>query len=128
MAWGRVSRAIGQGFYIEAIALQESMIADRLESLLARDGSDVHFGTAGRLATTVQSRWPGQDPDGVLGRVRQWSDQRAAAIHQMVKYGDGHDATWRERSAEAHAVAEVGVDLVKDVDALVRNLKRSLTS
>jgi hypothetical protein len=35
-AWGRIKRAIGHGFYLEAVTLEESIMSDRLISYLCR--------------------------------------------------------------------------------------------
>jgi|SRR5579871_1003630 len=37
-AWGRIRRAKGHGYYLEAVTLEESIIADRLISFLVSAG------------------------------------------------------------------------------------------
>ena len=125
MAKGRVERAIDEGFYLGAIALEESMMADRLESLLAHRGGPVEFDTVGRLGSQVRRHWSSPELNKLLDRVTLWSNRRAAAIHQMVKYGQGHEWSWRERIALAHETADEGRLLLLEVERIVRRVKRS---
>jgi hypothetical protein len=124
MAKGRLERAISEGFYLEAIALEESMMADRLESLLGHGGEVVTFGTIGQLVSQVRKQWPESEFDDVHERLRDWSNLRAEAIHQMVKYGRGYEMTWRERISSTRKTAEEGRLLVLEVDRIVRRMKR----
>jgi len=124
---GRAERAIREGFYIEAIAIQESVIADRLEYLLEFISGERRFHTLGRLLSTIRSQVPSEHLDEeVLGAVAVWSDQRNIAIHRMVKYSDFHDLSWRQRLADCSLAAEEGKVVMRAVDAWVRRTKRRL--
>ena len=97
-------RSIEEGFYLEAIALQESMIADRLESLID-GGSGVEMLTLGRLL----KRAKGRISDDAWTIMDEWRLERNDVLHQMVKYGTDFPLTWRERVDLAHATAASGV-------------------
>lgn len=118
-AKGRMRRALEEGFYLEAIALQESMIADRLESLL--DGGDgIRMQTLGRLISAAT----GLLDRSTLAAIDEWRNDRNAALHQMVKHGEGFDHGWRERIAYAHLVALRGIRVIQVTDSAVRAAKR----
>ena len=113
-------RAIEEGFYLEAIALQESMIADRLESLID-DGVCVEMLTLGRLL----KRTKGRISDDAWTAIDEWRLERNGALHQMVKYGPDFPLSWRARLALAHTTAMSGARVVRLCDAEVRRAKRS---
>lgn len=115
-----MTRSIEEGFYLEAIALQESMIADRLESLID-GGSGVEMLTLGRLL----KRAKGRISDDAWTIMDEWRLERNDVLHQMVKYGSDFPLTWRERLALAHTTATSGVAVVRLCDAEVRKAKRS---
>ena len=116
----RMRRAIEKGFYLEAIALQESMIADRLESLID-DGVDVEMLTLGRLL----KRTKGRISDDAWTAIDEWRLERNGALHQMVKYGPDFPLSWRGTLALAHTTATPGVRVMRLRDAGVWTAKRS---
>ena len=108
----RIERARKAGFHIEAIALTESLICDRLESLrtaLTRNESQVS--TIGRLLRDIA-------PYNVLSSeliedLRTWNAMRGLSIHQIPKITSTEDVSWVKRIAYTREVAAQGLLVLK---------------
>ena len=123
-AYRRVKRAIKAGFYIEAIAITESMICDRLESMLAvKNLEPVNLSTITRLMNKLENLKE-FDAD-IKESLRTWNIDRGRAIHQMVKVTSEESDSWRERIAFAHEVAERGVKIEKNLQKVATRFTRS---
>ena len=95
-AWRRIDRAISEGFYFEAVTLQEGIIADRLLSFAkgVEPASKLHVRT--NLAELIK-RWrqlagdlPRDSSEVDLGfRVDAWRRQRNEVVHGLVKSEPG---------------------------------------
>ena len=124
---GRSERAMREGFYIEAIAIQESVIADRLEYLLESVYGGRQFRSLGRLLSIVRSKIPeDQLDDELLRSVEEWSKRRNAAVHRMVKFSEFHDISWRQRLADCRSAAFDGRRIMRETDAWVRRTRKRL--
>lgn len=106
------------GYYIEAVAVLDSMISDRLEDLLGMHKDQVAMNSLGQLAQLSRS----MDPDTfseLAQRVLEWAERRNTVVHQMVKVGPTYTATWAERISQARTAAEAGLELLDAVDQAV---------
>ena len=127
----RIESAIRARYPLEAIALLESAIADRLESRVARihdQASDKRkFSTLGRLISQLCGRCSGEADDAKLiyNKVPVWAARRNKALHEMVKLAETDATEWKGRQKEAQTIAEEGLPLFREVDALVKKLNRS---
>jgi hypothetical protein len=126
-AFERISAAIAAGYHLEAISIEESLIADRLESHLSyRLGKDFSFKTLGKLIDKIKSHET--DPELrklVLKDLDQWRKDRNTAAHEMVKIEVGQQMSWEARSQINQTVAETGLDLVRKIDQQTRKLRSS---
>lgn len=124
-ALDRASVAHAQGFDLEAIALVESLMADRLESVLSLiAGQPARFGTVGEAARELDK------PHNLLERelledVILWSHDRARWLHEFAKVPDGDDVTWEDRLADASRVASEGLALLNRVSVATNRLVRA---
>jgi hypothetical protein len=94
MAWGWIKRAIGHRFYLEAVTLEESIIADRLISQLSRIGAlDLSRGLEGLSFASLIASWkksvpiPIKDaffPD-LQSATDEWRKRRNHVVHGTVK-------------------------------------------
>lgn len=99
-AWSRMSAAIEHEFFLEAVAIQESMMFDRIRSFLEYVVQDevkdeTPFGRVVRRweaelnadSKRQPSRW---ESDGDLPkRVLDWIDARNVVVHKMVRSRPG---------------------------------------
>ena len=128
----RVKDAIENRYPLEAIALLESMIADRLEArvaaLPAKNGVRAArtFSMLAKLATTLRSENSGESGDakGIYQEVAEWARHRNKALHEMVKLAEGNTEEWGARMNEAQSAATKGLVLFRKVDALVKKLNK----
>lgn len=143
----QAKKAMDRGFYLEAIALLESMITDRLESRIAaihgQDETCRTFRTIGYLlhgrgskACKIQ-RLSGlldkelAEPEDLLvvyRRVEEWSAGRNTCLHQMVKLGGKASKNWAERIAYAKETAESGLKIFRELSSLIDKHRNSLPS
>ena len=114
-AYSRVNKAIATGFHIEAIAILESLMCDRLENLLQaiHPDSRVELGSLGKLYNSVNKEV--EIPELLLADLKQWNKARGQVIHQLVKISDVEAASWRERMAFARKTSREGKLILNDL-------------
>lgn len=122
--FNRARRAIEAGFYLEAIALTESMLADRIEAILADlRGSRVQFRTVSEAARDLRSH-PEYGESELLQAVTDWGHGRSRLIHEFAKASDQEHPSWRGRLKDAHQVAESGLQLLAEVTSESQRRRR----
>ena len=110
----RIEHSIENGFFCEAIAILESIIADRLESRLSwLKKSNSGFRTLGGFRELKEL-----ESDGalriILRHVEAWARRRNVALHEMVKVERGVlHRSWEVRMVEAERTARDGYELAK---------------
>jgi hypothetical protein len=95
VAWERMDEAIQHGFFLEAVAIQESMIFDRLRSFVAfHEGAEIDNRVP---LKKVVRRWHDalhkvakDDPSykcdfSLVHETLLWVDDRNAVIHTIVR-------------------------------------------
>lgn len=125
----QIKKALEAGFYVEVIALSESVIADRLEARWAwKNGQSSkarEFGTLGFMtARLMKSETEPRDACLVYERAAVWSKDRNRALHEMLKLPEGEFEPWEQRYAGLEAVAKTGVRIARQTDNVVRRLNR----
>ena len=114
-AYSRVNKAIARGFHIEAIAILESLMCDRLENLLQsiNPESKVELGSLGKLYNSVNKEV--EIPELLLADLKQWNKARSQVIHQLVKISDVDAVNWRDRMAFARKTSREGKLILNDL-------------
>ena len=77
----RVSKAIADGYFLEAITLQESIISDRLALFLYHQGDKAESKTLYKLIRTVQTHYQNK----LFEDVDLWREKRNKAVHGLVR-------------------------------------------
>jgi len=134
-AWGRIKRAIANGYYLEAVTLEESVISDRLLSYFARIGipepSSNRFISLGKLIEQLRKHVPEPicDPireprfTNLQKSLLDWKNDRNHVVHGIVKSaGDKHDDVL-DFFREAERIAREGEQIAKSVNNWYRRLK-----
>jgi len=132
-AWTRIKLARQEGFFFEAIALEESMITDRLISYLVfveeiKQTTEVYNKRFGELLKLWKRLHP--MPIAAMGRsnlqeaVDQWRILRNKAIHGMVKSHPGSPTeAVDDFLAVAESAASEGEILARAVSEWCRKMK-----
>jgi hypothetical protein len=117
-----IEHSIELGFFCEAIAVSESIIADRLESRLSwLTKQNVGFRTLGWLIKELRKCEVDSELAHLLGELDTWRKRRNGALHEMVKVADDgsvpdwktRPSDWQIRMAELAMSARAGYELVK---------------
>ena len=128
-----IKEASENGFYLEAIALEESVLCDRLESIAGRDSSDSSikkekYMTVGKFLTTknLQKELKEHIPESLFDKIKVWWENRNKVIHGMAKFTDVEGANWENKMNRAHICAENGIKLVREIDKISKNIHSSI--
>jgi len=129
-AINRISESIKKGFYLEAITLSESLIADRLESRLKYlTGSDKYsFKPLGKLQEGIRDHETDKYLIELLefkkGKLDNWRNNRNNALHAMAKIEKGDAREWDGKMEECKKIALDGEELRKEIFKITAKLKR----
>ncbi len=110
----RIENSIAKGSHIEAVALIESIMSDRIESALgAIAKKEVNASTLGSLFKQLNQLHPA-DPE-LVESIKAWNKSRGLVIHQMVKLTNNYDSDWSARISFAREVAKEGLIVLKNL-------------
>ena len=95
-AWRRINSAIKLGFYFEAIAIEESILSNRIISFLygvRKLGQVTIRGRSPRFVCLIklwreaceESRGYWQNPGDLIDRVNAWRAKRNDAVHALTR-------------------------------------------
>ncbi len=128
---GRLKKALGAGFYLEAIFIEYAIIEDRLESVLRHAGKwkepklneqpmslQKKKNKIEKMAEEKKSLANKYFSDDTLNRIIDWKNQRNALIHQLLKQ-DLH-------TEELQGLAGQGRLLVKEISNKTKLFNRAL--
>lgn len=123
----RIKNSIAKGSHIEAVALIESIMSDRIESAIgAITNKDISASTLGSLFNKLQELRPAEKE--LADSIKSWNKARGLVIHQMVKLTNNYDSDWSARIRFARITAKEGLkvltDLRKFTDRIIRDNKK----
>lgn len=136
-AWSRIKKAQEQGFYLEAVTLEESIITDRLISYLVGVGAinrAVELNNYPGFAQLIQ-KWKIQNPNPIniqkycdlQTAVDEWRRYRNQVVHGMVK---SHPGTATDNVMDflekAKLTAEQGKMLARAVSYWVKRMRNQV--
>jgi len=118
----RVDRAIQYGFHIEATALLESLIADRIESAIENKTGEVQ--RVQNLGLLIKKSIEQGIISQELGvELRSWSNNRAKVVHEMVKVSNDNSGNFRERMAFARLLALDGQAILNKIEIISKRYR-----
>jgi hypothetical protein len=127
-AWRRINSAIKLGFYFEAIAIEESILSNRIISFL--------YGVRKLRAAEIRGRSPRfvcliklwreaceessgywQNPGDLIDRVNAWRAKRNDAVHALTRAfpGEAPPISLEEFLKQAEIAANEGAKLAREV-------------
>lgn len=106
----RFNTAVEHSFYLEATALIESLICDRLESRIGElTLAPVEFGTLGDLLKKLNSIENDEELKYIMNHLLyQWAGKRNLVIHQAAKIELGKKKDWNDFLKIAEKTANEG--------------------
>lgn len=137
-AWTRIAQAQENGFFLEAITIQESIISDRLISFLSRPGAsnayvektkNGKFVSFARIiecwGSEVEQPLSVGDYSDLIDAVDQWRKDRNSAIHAIVKLNNSDETRSIDTFLQkAKQVAADGEQLAREVCKWQQKSKR----
>ncbi|MGB7416419.1 MAG: hypothetical protein WA902_19600 [Thermosynechococcaceae cyanobacterium] len=123
-AWARISLAIENGFFLEAVTIEESIISDRLISYLSRPTTSIPLSEGRHGLYTLTKKWKSELPSGLpfgeytdlISEVDTWRCLRNEIVHAIVKSEPGQSHQPIEQFLQkAQESAEVGTKLARAV-------------
>jgi hypothetical protein len=122
----RFNTAIEHAFFLEATALIESLICDRLESRLSElTEEDVEFGTLGELLKRLNEIETDQPLKVIMNKnIYQWTGKRNVVIHQAAKIQLGKKKDWIDFLRKAESTAKEGRSAFDNYNKQLTKLRR----
>ena len=126
LAYDRIALALKQGFPLEAIAIEESILADRLFSYLTHKNEkiDIEKTSLGTLISKAKNLSTDFEAN-IYSQLDQWRKQRNKMLHGIVKSvpGTAPETKADDFIPEATKLAEEGLTLTRIVQAWHRHQK-----
>ena len=125
-AMSRFNEAIEQSFFLEATALIESLICDRLESRFGElTLKPVQFGTLGDLLKKLNKIETDVELKNIMNKfLNQWAGKRNVVIHQAAKIEFGKEKDWNEFLFLASTTAKEGRNIFNNYNKQLQKLRR----
>jgi hypothetical protein len=118
-AWQRVNQATEAGYHLEAIALLESLLSDRMESRASYlTGKNHGYSMLGDLVRLFETHERVEDFSALVERIDSWRRRRNRALHEMVKFAQGEFPTWEQQTADLPEIVRDGQTCLHDFAAL----------
>lgn len=122
-------KAMDEHFYIEAVALMDSIVCDRLESLAANLTENEPKFVNKNLDFLLREIPTDLIPEKIkptLEELKEWKDNRNIAIHEIAKLqSDALDKDFQAKYKENKAIAETGKKLFRKLDNEIRKYRRN---
>lgn len=129
-AISRFNTAIEHSFFLEATALIESLICDRLESRIGElTLKSVEFGTLGDLLKKLNNIEPDVELKSIMNNVLyQWAGKRNIVIHQAAKIELGKKKDWNDYLRLAESTSNEGRKAFDNYNKQLQKIRRQKTS
>lgn len=116
IANARLKRSLANGFWIEAICIEESIICDRIESVLHTKTGSPRIGNLAPLVLEVIASGSHSLSDQALfEELKAWINNRNIVVHELVKVSLDNMEPWEEREFRAEKTALEGQRLARQV-------------
>jgi hypothetical protein len=125
-AISRFNTAIEHSFFLEATALIESLICDRLESRIGElTNKPVEFGTLGKLLQELNKIENDVELMNIMNKVLyQWAEKRNIVIHQAAKIELGKMKDWNDFLRFAESTAKEGRKAFDSYNKKLQKIRR----
>jgi hypothetical protein len=111
----QLREAIEDGYWIEAVAIEESMMADAIESWLQNHYKLDKLMTLREGVNAVLRLGPNSSDEEVFLKVKSWINDRDIVINELMKVNKKIQLSWDQKMNFNLAVAIEGRDLAKEI-------------
>jgi hypothetical protein len=127
----QANAAIDAGFYLEAIALWEALITDRLEQYLnTLQGSRLSFSSLGKLLSKLDETLFGkertekeQELYELIESLHDWFGNCQNRLHNLAKIPEQDKDKWNDSSRPLRKLAKQGRKHFKRINLLTLDIK-----
>lgn len=121
--FARINDAIEHRYFLEAICLIESLLADRMESRVCDHVCDYNgFDALGSILRRLKHE-PHPSLQKLNLEVDRWREHRNG-IHEVMKIDASHLGDWSTRIGRLRATALAGRKLLRSYDQALRSVRR----
>jgi hypothetical protein len=126
-AMSRFNTALDHNFYLEATALIESLICDRLESRIGElIQKPVQFDTLGNLLKKLNGLEEEESLKKIMNvQINNWTSQRNIVIHQAAKIEFDKKKDWNEFLKLAENAAKEGRKIFDTYNTHLQKIRRT---
>jgi dsRNA-specific ribonuclease len=126
-AYCRIRIARENGYWLEVIAICDSIIGDRFEALVAAINNQVESGRKLRtISQIIKNHGPKIVKSGVpqsfIDELVEWLDYRNRFMHEIVKVRESEISSWKDRLKLAEETAKSGVIYSRRIDKITKPL------
>ena len=123
----QLKKAISEEYYLEAIALLDSLIADRLESRIGElTNKNVQFNPLGKLCKDLLRV---ENMHAIIEIIEKeiipWVKTRNISIHESVKIEAGKDKLWEKFCEDKKSSGEDGYKIFRKLDYQILKQRRN---
>ena len=118
MAFGTMKQDLKDCRWLECIAIAESVISDRIESVMSKKGFNHTLNTL-RQNIVLFKKYADQrdkDFDELSELLSNWAIEGNYALHRMVKVEIGDSLDWNQRLQRMQKTAEEGLSLANKMN------------
>ena len=115
MASIQLRDAMEDGYWIEAVSIEESMMVDAIESYLQKHYKADKFLTLGEAISAVLKLNLIDKDEALFIRARRWVNERNVVVHELMKVNKTNQWTWEQKMNNNLGVASEGFDLAKEL-------------
>lgn len=137
---GRINNAIKDGYYLEAITLEESIICDRFASRFTYLNEKNHPSLSQLkkytetnfynilLGTITSGIEEIEEDEEIINfcktELKDWKNQRNESLHEMAKLSDDSDKTFQEKYDQLKDIATNGLEIFRKAEKLINKTKK----
>ena len=111
----QLREAIDDGYWIEAVAIEESMMADSIESWLQKHLKQDKLMTLGDAVNVVLRLDLISSDEEIFLKVKSWINDRDVVVHELMKVNKKIQVSWDQKMNFNLAVATEGFELAKEI-------------
>jgi hypothetical protein len=109
----RIESATAAGYFLEAITLLESILADRLESRASYlTDRNEGYQSLGPLIRTLRQCEIVADFRPIIEQIDAWRKRRNEALHEVVKFSSGERPTWEDKVGPLPEIVREGKEVL----------------